>query len=52
MIKLDMFANIVLPLFIIFIGVFGAILMNENRDMTKVTVLFTNTYWTTSATNM
>ena len=52
MITLDMFAHITLPLFIIFTDVFGAILMNENRDMTKVTVLFTNTYWTTSATNM
>ena len=52
MITLDMFANIALPLFIIFTGVFGGILMNEYKDMTKAGVLFTDTHWMTSATNM
>ena len=49
MITLYMFANIALPLFIIFTGVFGTYLMN---DITKATVLFTDTHWMTSATNM
>ena len=43
MIALDMFANIVLPPFIIFTDVFGAYLMKEYKDMTKATVLFTDT---------
>ena len=52
MITLDMFSNIALPLFIIFTGVFRAILINEYKDMTKATVLFTDTHWTTSPTNI
>ena len=52
MITLDMFANIALPSFIIFTGIFGAYLMKEYKDMTKSIVLFTNTHWITSATNM
>ena len=43
-ITLDMFANIELPPFIIFTGTFGAILMNDYKDMTKATVLFTDTH--------
>ena len=49
---LDMFVNIVLPPVIIFTGVFSAYLTNECKDMTKATVLFTDTHWMTSATNM
>ena len=52
MITLDMFANKALAPFIIFTGVFGALLMNEYKEMTKATVLFTDTHWMTSATNM
>ena len=52
MIPLDMFANIVLPLVIILTGVFGAKLMEEYKDIIKSTVLFTETHWMTSATNM
>ena len=52
MIRLDMFANIVLPPFILFISVFGTILMNEYKNMAKATVLFTDTHWMTSATNI
>ena len=52
MITLDMFANITVFLFIIFTIVFGTILINEYKYMTNPTVLFTNTHWMTSATNM
>ena len=52
MITLDMLLNEALPPFIIFTGVFGAILMKEYQKMTKATVLFTETHWMTSATNM
>ena len=47
-----MFANIALPLFIVFTGIFCGILMNEYKDMTKAGVLFIDTHWMTSATNM
>ena len=52
MILLDMFANIVLPPVIILTGVFGAKLMEEYKDIIKSTVLFTETHWMTSTTNM
>ena len=51
MITLDVCKYSIIP-FIIFTGVFGSILMNEYNDMTKATVLFTDTYYMTSATNM
>ena len=44
MITLDMFANIALPPFIIFTGIFGAYLMKKYKDMTKSIVLCTNTH--------
>ena len=44
MITLDMFEDIVLPPFIIFICVFGAYLMNEYEGMTKATIPFTDTH--------
>ena len=52
MITLDMHLNKALPPFIIFTGVFGALLMKEYKEMTKATILFTDTHWMTSATNM
>ena len=52
MITLDMSENIALSPFIIFTSVFSAILMNEYKYMTKATVLFTDTHWMTSATNI
>ena len=52
MITLDMHLNKALPPFIIFTGVFGALLMKKYKEMTKATVLFTDTHWMTSATNM
>ena len=44
MITLDIFASIVLSPFIIFTVVFGVYLMKEYKDMTKATVLFTDTH--------
>ena len=52
LITLYIFANIALPSFIIFTSVFGPYLMKEYKDMTKATVLFTDTHWMMSATNM
>ena len=52
MITLDMHLNKALPPFIIFTGVFGALLMKKYKEMTKATVLFTDTHWMTSVTNM
>ena len=49
---LDMFANITLPPFVIFIGVFCAYLLKQYKDVTNATVLFTDTHWMTSATNI
>ena len=49
---LDMFTNIALLSFIILTGVSGTILMKKYKDITKRIVLFTNTHWMTSATNM
>ena len=43
-ITLDIFVNIVLPTFIIFICDFGAYLMNEYEGMTKATIPFTDTH--------
>ena len=52
MITLDMHLNKALPPFIIFTGVFGALLIKEYKEMTKATVLFTDKHWMTSVTNM
>ena len=49
---LDMFTNIALLSFIILTGVSGTILMKKYKDITKRIVLFTNTHWMTSATNI
>ena len=51
-ITLDMLANIALPSFIIFTEVFGALLIKEYKDVTKATILFIDTHWMTSATNV
>ena len=52
MITLDMLANIALSPFIKLTGIFGTLLIEEYKDMTKAIVLFTDTHWMTSATNI
>ena len=46
-----MLLNKALPPFIIFTGLFGALLMKEYKGTTKATVPFTDTHWMTSDTN-